>query len=184
MFLFFGVSCVCLARLLLWVRCSLGRAPVQRCAGRSGEVGALTFDGMTYDSEFKCVYMEVPQWKSAKSKRIAILAGSDRHCDWYTAWGDLLVLQEGRQPIPREEEGNVALWLFPELSPDKTASAGTKVGSWIQALQVNGLKRYKDVWISDLPEGVSAGMVMFMIQGCVGQVASYVVRLVSVYVRS
>ena len=155
----YDASCVHCVRPSLWVSGQSGRAPLQRCAGRSGEVGALTIDGMTYDPEFGCVYVEVPQWKSAKSKHIALVAGADRHCDWFTAWADFLVMQEGRQPIPLEEQGNVALWLFPELSPDNTSSAGTKVGSWIQALRPGGVQRYKKVWIPELPDGVSAGML-------------------------
>ena len=113
---------------------------------------------MQYDPMLNCVYMEVPQWKTAKAKKIALISGADRHCCWFTAWGDFLVLQEGQMPFPRlSEHGNVPLWLFPELSPDRTKSAGAKVGDWMKALCVGGAQRYKNVWIKELPEGINAG---------------------------
>ena len=151
-------------RALIIVTCPslLGRVLLQRCAGRSGEVAALTYDGMAYDPHFQCLYIEVPQWKTSKYKKIALIVGADRHCCWFTSWADMLVSQAGCMPMPQAEraDGDYALWLFPELSPDFTKSAGTKLGSWIQALCKDGQAKYKQWWIEALPQGVSAGMLV------------------------
>jgi hypothetical protein len=102
-------------RALIIVTCPslLGRVLLQRCAGRSGEVAALTYDGMAYDPHFQCLYIEVPQWKTSKYKKIALIVGADRHCCWFTSWADMLVSQAGCMPMPQAEraDGDYALWL-------------------------------------------------------------------------
>jgi len=65
-------------------------------------------------------------------------------------------------PMPQaaRADGDYALWLFPELLPNFTKSAGTKLGSWIQALCKDGQAKYKQWWIEALPQGVSGMLVL------------------------
>jgi hypothetical protein len=137
----------------------------QRCCGRSGEVGALTVDGMTWDDEFQCVRIEVPQWKSSKCKIVPLTAGANRHNCWFLAMGDYLAFADKRLVVGAKQESdtgqNLLQFIFPDLSPDVTHTAGKKVGSWLQALQTKdrgGLARYEKVAVRSFPVGVNAGM--------------------------
>ena len=128
---------------------------LQRRAGRSTEAAWITWDGMVWDEEFQCVFVEVPQSKTSKCKLVLFGAGRDRHGCWFLDLGDYLVMQT-----------NVAIydpfsanWLYPELH--KTKFPGTTIGKFIKDLlpvDRGGSKRYEAVALSELPVGANAGM--------------------------
>ena len=67
----------------------------------------------------------MPQEKVSRVKLIAFFAGVNRHCCWFTAWFDVLVLTE---KAVYEEDGTQ--FLLPSLQ--ETCSPGTKLSTWMK----------------------------------------------------
>ena len=70
---------------------SLGKA-----AGRSAEVSWTTYDGLSWDSHFQMVFVEIMDSKNSKVKLIPYAAGKTRHHCWYLHLADYLALQPDR----------------------------------------------------------------------------------------
>ena len=69
---------------------------LQRCAGRSGEAGWITFDSLDWDKFFRAGVVQVAQTKTSKAKLILLIAGADRHSCWMLDFGDFLATQQKR----------------------------------------------------------------------------------------
>jgi hypothetical protein len=80
-------------------------------AGRSSEIAFMHLDGMYFCRKFQCVIADVPQSKTSKSKKVALVAGNGRHACWFLDFGDYLWGDEERPPY----EENGAVWLLREL---------------------------------------------------------------------
>ena len=78
----------------------------------------------------QCVIAEIPQDKPGRFKHAAFVAGADRHCCFYTDFGDYLTLV-AREPY---NDGETE-WLIPELHD--SGSPGTKAGKWIKVMTFN-----------------------------------------------
>lgn len=66
-----------------------------RTCGRSSEASFIHYDSMKWNTLFKCVTVDCPQSKSSKLKVIPLVAGVDRHHDWFLDLGDHLLLEHG-----------------------------------------------------------------------------------------
>ena len=66
---------------------------------------------MEWDEEFECIFVEVPQGKTSKSKLIALMAGESRHFCWYLHFGDFLALDDNRRPY----DDSAPTWLIQQL---------------------------------------------------------------------
>ena len=95
------------------------------------QMSYVTWDGMEWDEEFQCVFVEVYQIKVCKMKLICFVAGIDRFCCWFLAFGDYLSIRP--QQSERLQDPDAAAWLIPELH--STGSATTKMGRFIKAVQ-------------------------------------------------
>jgi hypothetical protein len=83
-------------------------------AGRSAESSWISFKGMYWCENYKCVFTKVPQTKVCKVKIIAFMAGRNRHCCWFLHFADYLT----SKALPVYEE-SVASWLLPALRVEK-----------------------------------------------------------------
>ena len=99
-----------------------------RTAGRSSEISWMTYDGLSWDVHFRQVVAEVPMSKGSKHKLSIFSAGSSVDSDWFTAFGDYLIMQTDSPTFSDEEPQ----WLFPALQT--SGSPGTTVGTYIKAL--------------------------------------------------
>lgn len=79
-------------------------------AGRSSESSTITWDGLQWDDEFDCVFVEIIQTKSVKVKLIAFVAGTDRHCCFFLFLADFLTLH-----APSIYNDDKPAWMIPEL---------------------------------------------------------------------
>ena len=79
-------------------------------AGRSGEIATLSYNKLELDEHFKCVFVEVNQVKTTKTKKVVFSAGAHRHLYWFTAFGDRLCSESVSDKKP-DEIGTT--WLFP-----------------------------------------------------------------------
>ena len=95
--------------------------------------------------------IESPQSKPSKLKYVPFVAGPDRHSDWLLDFGDHLTFDRGSTIYKKDEK----TWLLPELSEGAQGSAGTKLSSYIKALQPTGrpgaVQKYAHVAVSSLP---------------------------------
>ena len=69
-----------LALLTLW-----------RAAGRSGEVGNVSYERLRYDTFFQCVVLQCMQTKVHKMKLVPLIVGFCRLSCWVLAWADEMV---------------------------------------------------------------------------------------------
>lgn len=63
-------------------------------AGRSSETATITFDGLEWDAEMNGGFVEIIQTKAGKFKLIALVAGRDRHCDYFLFLADFLTMHK------------------------------------------------------------------------------------------
>ena len=80
-------------------------------AGRSGEPGLLSFEGMRWNVLFGTVCIESPQVKPSKLKLGCMVAGVDRHSDWLLDVGDHLLFDRGMTQYDSDKK----TWLLPEV---------------------------------------------------------------------
>jgi hypothetical protein len=124
-------------------------------AGRSGEVAFLTWARLSWDEHFQCITGEIPQLKSAKLKKLAFVAGADRHSCAFLDFADMLVLVS--RPVFNEDS---PAWLFPELQ--RVGNPGTTQGSYIKCMipverqGAKPIKTYAHVVVDSLPDGACA----------------------------
>ena len=96
-------------------------------AGRSSETAWLSFDAMDWDPLLMCVFADLPQDKVGEVKLVAFVAGASAGCCFYTALGDDLVLNGGRD---RLYDGSMMAPLFSSLlkregpAPPSAAASG------------------------------------------------------------
>ena len=124
-------------------------------AGRGGETAFQHLGLLNWDEHFKCHVADVAQTKTAKVKKIAIVAGKDRRCDFYLKFGDALALNTNR-PIYNAGE---PYYLYPELHA--VAQPSRKIGSYIKSVYPvsdGGALKYKHVAV-ELPAGLCAGSI-------------------------
>jgi hypothetical protein len=128
-------------------------------AGRSGEIGFLSYKKLDWDEELQCVHVEVAQMKTTKTKSLVFSAGANRHICWFIALGDRLATESRDTWYEANEEYH---WLFPDLTG--TTTPGTRIGEYMKALFPHGVagssnKEYKDYVVESLPENVSAASI-------------------------
>ena len=104
-------------------------------AGRAAETSYLTFDGMSWDSFLKCIFMEVPQLKTAKAKQIAFVAGENRHSCFYLGLADFFTMQCNFDSFFAFESEESVPWLFPDLEASK--SPGTILSNYLKEFAEN-----------------------------------------------
>ena len=130
-----------LALLTLW-----------RAAGRSGEVGNVSYERLRYDTFFQCVVLQCMQTKVHKMKLVPLIIGFCRLSCWVLAWVDELILNDKMVYDPDH-----ACWLLPGV---QGAQSGTKMSSIVKGMQVAGkeghLAKYKDFSVSSLPDSPTA----------------------------
>lgn len=131
-------------------------------AGRSGEIATLSYNKLEWDEHFKCVFVEVNQVKTTKTKKVVFSAGAQRHLCWFTAFGDRLCSESVSDKKP-DEIGTT--WLFSDLCD--LYSPGSKIGDYIKALlptagkaKCNALKDYA---VETLPADINAASIW---RGC------------------
>jgi hypothetical protein len=121
-------------------------------AGRGGEPGLLSYEGMRWNELFECMTIESAQSKPSKLKFAVFLAGFDHLIDWAIDLGDMLVWEKGNRTFNADEK----TWLLPELY--KAGSATTLLTDWIKAMQPSprsgALQRYAHVAITREEYGV------------------------------
>ena len=131
-------------------------------AGRSGEIATLSYNKLEWDEHFKCVFVEVNQLKTTKTKKVVFSAGAHRHLCWFTAFGDRLCSESVSDKKP-DEIGTT--WLFPDLCD--LYSPGTKIGDYIKALLPSAGKAkcyaLKDYAVKTLPVDINAASIR---RGC------------------
>ena len=111
---------------------------------------------VSYDEFFEAHICDIAQTKTSKVKKIAIVAGADRRCDFYLKLGDALALNANR-PIHNPGE---PYYLFPELHA--VAQPSRKIGSYIKSIYPvsdGGAVKYTSVAVGDLPAGLCAGSI-------------------------
>ena len=102
-----------------------------RTCGRSSETSFMHYDGLKWNTLFRCATVECPQSKSSKVKVIPLVAGATRHHDWFVDFGDHLVMEHGAYIY---QPGEMP-WLIPEIHG---SSAGAKLTGFVKALQIEG----------------------------------------------
>jgi len=121
-------------------------------AGRSSEAAWLSWDAMDWDTEFDCLFAELPQSKVSAVKLVAFMAGITAASCFFACLGNYLVMCGDRSHIYEQSEPG---WVFPELQASK--SPGTVLGTYMKALLVRGgAKAYEAVAQSELPETINA----------------------------
>lgn len=134
----------------------LGLQSAWHSGGRSSESACITWDtALQYDEEMQAVYVEIKQSKISKAKLIAFVAGADRHCDWFLALADYMIMHP-----PLIYNTDEPSWMIHELHG--TSSPGTKLGDWLRALRPldkGGAAGYagKGFFVPSLHENVNAG---------------------------
>ena len=78
--------------------------------GRAAEVSWLKYTSRKWNPHLRCFFVTVPMTKTHKVKIIALVAGVDRHCDFFLALADYLSVG----PRVVYKEGDIA-WVFPNL---------------------------------------------------------------------
>ena len=53
------------------------------CAGRAAETSHLIYAALKFNLHYQCTFIDVPQSKVSKLKKIAFVAGARRQCCWY-----------------------------------------------------------------------------------------------------
>jgi hypothetical protein len=133
-------------------------------AGRSGEIGFLSYKKLDWDEELQCVHVEVAQMKTTKTKRLVFSAGANRHICWFTALGDRLATES--RAATWFETNEEYHWLFPDLTG--TMTPGHRIGEYMKALvpvkggeagPSNKRKEFVDYVVESLPENVSAASI-------------------------
>ena len=129
-------------------------------AGRSGEIGFLSYKKLDWDEELQCVHVEVAQMKTTKTKRLVFSAGANQHICWFTALGDRLATESREAWYEANEEYH---WLFPDLTG--TTTPGHRIGEYMKALLPHGVagsskkKEFERYVVESLPENVSAASI-------------------------
>ena len=125
-------------------------------SGRAGETAHLTFELMTWDQGLKCIFIEVPQFKTSQVKQIALVPGSNRYTCWFLSFADYLVTQ----CLDLHEEGG-ASWLFPDLSAAQ--APGTVLSNYLKMHAVKNPASWpQDVSASSIRHGVSNWLMLHM----------------------
>ncbi|KAK3277777.1 hypothetical protein CYMTET_14239 [Cymbomonas tetramitiformis] len=91
-----------------------GRAAERKFAlstGRMGEAAATSLERSDWDALYQCLFLQVPQSKVADIKLSAIVSGHDRHCDWFTNFGDTLAVK--KRQVCNTAEVDSPSWLLP-----------------------------------------------------------------------
>ena len=130
-----------LALLTLW-----------RAAGRSGEVGNVSYERLRYDTFFQCVVLQCMQTKVHKMKLVPLIVGFCRLSCWVLAWVDELILNDKNVYDPEH-----ACWVLPGV---QGAQSATKMSAIVQGMQTVGkrghLAKYSDFSVSSLPDTPTA----------------------------
>ena len=126
-------------------------------SGRAGETANLTFDLMCWDNALLCIFMEVPQVKTLKSKQIALVAGVNRHSCWFLALADHLVMQG----LDSESEELDQSFLFPELQA--TLVPGTVLSNFLKMHALKNSASWPlEVSASSVRHGVCTWLALHM----------------------
>ena len=129
-------------------------------AGRSGEIGSLSYKKLDWDEELQCLHVEVAQMKTTKTKRLVFSAGANRHICWFVAWGDRLTTETREAWFDDNDEYH---WLFPDLIG--TTSPGQRIGEYMKALVPHDIpgsskkKEFEDYVVKTMPAHVSAASI-------------------------
>lgn len=123
-----------------------------RMGGRSSEFGFIAYGALKWSRAFNCAYAHIKQSKTAKLKYVVLVSGATRHADWMLAWGDMRVMERGRN-----QQKSGTCWLIPSM---QGKSSGTKLTEAIKGLQTPGrpgaLKKYEHVSLESLPTNPTA----------------------------
>ena len=89
----------------------MGLKTLYYTCGRSGETRCISLEGLDWDWDAECLAADVSEFKVGKAKLIAIVAGANRHLDWFLDYADYLVLQQSKPVFTDDERA----WLMHEL---------------------------------------------------------------------
>jgi len=125
-------------------------------AGRSSETAWMSWDSMDYDTNFCCLFAEMPQSEISDYKSVCYMAGACAESCFFTCMGDDLALN-GHGRLYVDELG---AWVFPELQQAK--NPGTVIGDSMKALlprERGGQAGHAHVSIQSLPDGINASSI-------------------------
>ena len=131
--------------------------PRVRGAGRVAEIVSACWEYFHYDTNYKCVFGEIPQKKTSKSKTIPFCAGDTRHSCWLLSCGDYLITQGARSDTFFNPE-KMGTWVFKEIEQSST-TPGVTISNYVKDLRPGSTNRtYKDKADDiDLPESAAGG---------------------------
>jgi len=82
-----------------------------QAAGRASEAAFISLSSLEWDPHYECIFAFMPQPKPSEIKQICFTAGVDRHCCWFTAFGDYLVTNKRVVDIDIDTD-----WLLPDMN--------------------------------------------------------------------
>ena len=91
-------------------------------------MGNLSWKQLKYDPESNCTFLDLPQLKTTKVKRVVFVAGANTESCWLVDMADHLSME----PRPVYEEGGQGSFVFEELA--SASSSGTKLGKYLKAV--------------------------------------------------
>ena len=136
----------------------------RQSSGRSSEISWVLLQSLKWDPCFKQVIAKLPQVKVSKAKLFPFVAGTNRHCCFFTCMGDLLTLNTKKFHVPPDQEPH---WLFPWLK--SLERPGTKIGRMLKACQPVQTDRTKLRVVKSLPVDATAQGIR---KGAVNQLAA------------
>ena len=117
--------------------------PRVRGAGRVAEIVSACWEYFHYDLNYKCVFGEIPQKKTSKSKSIPFCAGNCRHNCWLLSLGDFLITQGARSDT-FFDPNNMGTWMFKEIE-QSSMTPGVTISNYVKDLRPSSTNcTYKD----------------------------------------
>ena len=134
------------------------RQPHARGAGRVAEIVSMCWEYVHYDTQYTCVFGEIPQKKTFKSKTIPLCAGDTRHSCWLLALTDFFITQGARSDTFYDLE-KMGTFVFKDIEQSST-TPGVTISNYVKDFRPGSTNRTyteKDKESVNLPDSASGG---------------------------
>ena len=107
-------------------------AAFAQAGGRASETALMSFRQLQWDADVQCVYVDVPQLKTKKVKKVAFFPGADREICWFVDFADNLCLELRTEKYDEATSSFLFSELFTRSCPGKVL--GGYIKSLVEAL--------------------------------------------------